>query len=327
MSAFSAGETQLLGKARHQAEFLRARSAEPSIGLLDSWLTDSVEWAAARAGAEWPRAFAGSSIQAFLFQPRELGPEHAACGVFGPSADSAGRQFPLVIAAPIRASATVLPAGHFMPFFLEGFWAAASEVLSGLLATHPPEPQSTLSGLHCEPALDEREAQELYGTWTADLRLGELWALLDAPLGPNGTPDLALRWLLATLEPFRGHERPKTPLSLRVPLGQAAGLALCFWLDVVQRALGWHATLPSFFWSHDGERGSALLHVGVPPRCTLAELFLPSEQRDEIVDLARPPAAEAFEGLPPLPVALAEVVAQPDLAPKLLLEVLSAGAA
>ncbi len=40
-----------------------------------------------------------------------------------------------------------------------------------------------------------------------------------------------------------------SPLSLRLPLGQAGGAALCFCSDLARRFLGWRATVPSFFWS------------------------------------------------------------------------------
>ena len=100
--------------------------------------------------------------------------------------------------------------------------------------------------------------------------------------GPHGASSRAIRWLRETVRPYQRTERPRTPLTLRLPLGQAGGAAVCFWLDLVQRLTGWLATIPSFFWSHDGTSGTMLLHLGEPPRVTLAELWMSTPSRNEI---------------------------------------------
>ncbi len=308
MIAFDAGPTGIFGKARHQAEFLRVHSGSPSLGLFDSWLTETVEWAAARSGPAWPQAFAQGAIHAFVFQPHSLPSNHVVCGVLGPSADSAGRQFPLVVAAPLNVAAQLLASPQLLPFVLEAFWANASQLLGSVQATPLSELHSAAAALLAEADLSADDAESLYANWSAELPMAELRALLGPPFDTE-TASLALRLLAATAEPFRGTERPRTPLSFRLPLGQAAGAALCFWLDLVRRSMRWRSTIPSFVWSHDGTSGSALLHLGHPPRSTLSALFLPAGDHDEICDLTLPPPASLAESLPELGPGLTRALA------------------
>jgi hypothetical protein len=97
-----------------------------------------------------------------------------------------------------------------------------------------------------------------------------------------------------------------------VPLGQAGGAGLCFWIDLVRRSLGWQCTMPTFFWSDDGAHGSALLCLGEPPRPVLAELVAPSDRHDEVCAVASALPDAALEALSPLAPGLREVMEQPD---------------
>src|SRR5262249_38944454 len=131
--------------------------------------------------------------------------------------------------------------------------------------------------------------------------LQELWALV------FGDPDMRaasgfLRVLLESIRPYRNVDRPATPLTLRLPLGASGGAAVCFWIDLVKRAALWRTTIPSFIWSHDGTSGTMLLHLGDPPKSTLAQLWMPGAERDEICNLAMPVRAETLRAVRGLPV-------------------------
>jgi hypothetical protein len=205
----------------------------------------------------------------------------------------------LIVAAPLRVSPELRAAPELMPFVMEAFWSRASALVAQILSPYVFDLHAAASTLETEADISVQAAQALYEEWASDLPLGEMWALLGPPLDGAET-GLLLRLLAATIEPFRRTENPATKLSLRLPLGRAAGVGLCFWIDLVKRYLGWNATLPSFFWSHDGNWGSTILHLGQAPRTTLAELFMPSGQRDEICDLTQPVRAEYAESLPAL---------------------------
>jgi len=253
-----------------------------------------MEWAAARAGPDWPECFARGAVHGFVFRAPGSMPGELLCGALAPSRDQSGRQFPLALATPLRLPPELLARPELLPFLLEGVWGDTTRVLLDVLTTGEPDPATHFK---VELTTDLAEAAVLYDDWAARLPLVELWALL----GPAfNEPESALRLLLETLRPVRGEECPKTTLSLRLPLGLASGLGLCFWLDVVRRSLCWQRTIPSLFWSHDGNDGAVMLPLGETPQATLAELWLPTGRRDDIADLTLPASPELVDSLPPL---------------------------
>ncbi len=292
-----------IGKLPTRAEYLPVPSWAPGFAVFDEWLSSSIEWAAARAGSDWPPTFANGAVYGFVFQARSSAPDEVLCGALAPSRDSAGRQFPLAVGAPLRLPPEVVSQVELLPFVLETVWSESTRLVLDALETGKPE----LAGdLRLEPAADVEEAARLYADWAAQLPLIELWALLGPALAE---PRASLRLLLETLAPLRRVERPETTLSLRLPLGQASGLGLCFWLDLVRRCVGWRQTVPSLFWSHDGNNGAVMLHLGGAPKATLAELWLPTGRREEIADLTLRPAQALVDMLPALPGAVEAALA------------------
>lgn len=317
MSAFTAGGSGLLGKVPTRAEYLPVPTTAPSFAAFDGWLTDATEWAAARAGAAWRAAFGAGAMYGFAYRPAGSA-SSLLCGALTPSHDSAGRQFPLALAAPLELAPTLVSRPELLPFVLEGVWGDATQGLSDVReggdSGGPPAlpSRSDLSG---------EEAAELYEQWASSLPLSELWQLLGPALGnPIGT----LRILLETLRPVRGAERPETTLCLRLPLGMAGGAALCFWIDVVRRWAGWRATVPSLFWSHDGSDGMALLVLGSPPKDALAELWLPTGAREQIADFTVLPSDAVEAACGPLPANVEEAARTGQAPVAILLQALLA---
>jgi type VI secretion system ImpM family protein len=294
VSSIHAGSSAVLGKLGSKPEYLPVPVSAPSFEALDAWLSQSTEWAALRAGPDWSQRFAHGAVHGFLFREPHSSPSSALCGALAPSNDSAGRQFPLALGAPLQVSPELLARPELLPFMLESVWAQASRALLKVLETGDP---ALGTDLRVELTMDLAEAASLYDEWAVQLPLVELWALL----GPSlPEPQVIMRSLFETLAPVCGIERPETTLTLRLPLGRASGLALCFWIDLVRRRARWRETLPSLFWSHDGLNGAVLLHLGRAPKETLVELWMPSEQRDEIADLTAPPSPALLDALPPL---------------------------
>lgn len=306
MMAFAAGAAGAVGKVPTRAEYLPVPTHAPSFAAFDAWLSQATDTALARTGATWPPAFASGAMHGFFYHWAADEPDAALCGAIAPSRDSAGRQFPLALALPLRVSAALAGRPELLPLNLEEVWASATAGLAELLDVG--DPAKVTPGFGPSLAADVQESDELYREWTSTLPLEELWALLG--MGARD-PAATLRLLFATVSPLRGRERPATTLSLRVPLGAAGGPAVCAWLDFLRRSLGWRSTLPSFFWSHDGKDGAALLHLGSPPKITLAELWLPTGAQDEIADLTAPVSPALMEALAPLPAPISGVLATP----------------
>lgn len=319
MTSFAVGPAGAVGKLPSRAEYLPVPSHAPGFAAFDAWLTAASEWAVRGAGPGWPEAFAQGAMHGFVFRGESEPRDSALCGALAPSHDSAGRLFPLGLGAVVRMPPELLSRPELLPFSLEELWAEATAGLADLMsarAESPPE-LPTLGAQDAEVA----EAARLYDDWVSTLPLLELWALL----GPALTqPAATLRLLFEAIAPARGAPPSATTLSLRLPLGLAGGAALCVWLDVVRRYLGWQGVLPSLFWSHDGTTGAALLLLGKPPKAALAELWLPSGRHDDIVDLTQPVDPSSTEAFSSLPAAVVTALATPQATVAHLLAALGA---
>lgn len=280
------GQPGLIGKHPSRGDFVGLGRREHEFTSFDAFLTHNMEWAEQHAGARWEQAYRSAEIFAFAYRPTEGGRASALVGAIGTSEDRAGRRYPLSAAMPLFASPELFAAPELLPLALESCWQATSQVIASLAA----EPDSGIAHSFAslvELPLDVDEALASYAEWTRRLPAEELWALIFGEKQPGIARALAL--VGDAIETCRNIEKPTTPLSLRLPLGRAGGAAVCFWLDWVRSITHWRATLPTFFWSHDGERGTLLLNLGSPPRCTLAELWLPTGTRDEICDITGAP--------------------------------------
>jgi type VI secretion system ImpM family protein len=302
-SAFGA-----LGKLRSEREFLRLHASDPAFLAFDEWLVDNMEWAARGAGEGWSSAYASGSVQAFSF--RVPGPTPAVvAGALGPSADAAGREFPFSVLTRVANAPAYARAPQCLPLLLEELWQIASECVVDATQTAGEYLTERLARLYLPEPGSPTEAAAAYTEWTGSLALSDMKELLyGVPHEEASVPfETALRFIVDLVKPHRGVDHPKTPLSIRCPLGEAGGAAVCFWIDLVRRAARWKASLPSFFWSHDGGTGALLLHLGDPPKQTLAELWMPRGVRDEFCDLTLdiPPARTAY--LSPLPRVVAEL--------------------
>jgi type VI secretion system ImpM family protein len=278
------GPPGLLGKHASRGDFLNLGNREHAFTSFDAFLTHNLEWAEENAGARWAEVYGAGGVQAFVYRPTSGGRAAALVGALGPSSDRAGRRFPLSVAMPLFAPAELRASPEVLPLVLESAWQASCEFVLSLTADPDANVAEELGHL-AAPAIELEEALDAYAEWTRSLPVDELWALI---FGSERRVDPArvLALVSETVESCRGVEEPTTPLSLRLPLGLAGGAAVCFWLDWVRSIAHWKATVPSFFWSHDGQQGAMILNLGVPPRCTLAELWLPTGGRDEICDIA-----------------------------------------
>jgi type VI secretion system ImpM family protein len=287
VSAAQWGRPFLIGKLPARGDFVNIGSAGAVQSELDVFLTDAIEWVSERRGSAWHDAYENSGIQAFVFGSRgERGGASYCGGVLTPSRDAAGRRFPLCVAFPFAPSPALMGAPETAPLVLEAYWQAGSELLVDLMHDPMVDLAHRLDAVRVvdEPLIEESLGS--YAQWTHELPQEELWSLML----PDASPDRVIELLYLvteTVRPCRNVERPKTPLTLRLPLGAAGGAALCFWLDWVRSIARWRATIPNFFWSHDGSAGTAVLCLGVSPKSTLSELWAPTGERDEICDLTR----------------------------------------
>jgi hypothetical protein len=171
-----------------------------------------------------------------------------------------------------------------LPLVRESVWAATSQLVLDLQAVDRAALDA--APLHVDVDVEVPAARAAYRSWTRELELDDFVALVFGGDAAHAVGAFALTE--DAVAPYVGVENPDTPLALRLPLGQAGGAAVCFWLDLVVRLTGWRRTVPSFFWSHDGSSGALVLHLGGVSPAVLSELWLPTGRSDEVCDLVAP---------------------------------------
>ena len=282
----------VLGKAPWRAEFLRASGRSSDLRAFDEWLFRN---GSALRGSAGELVSSSTLSHGFVMRLDDAGPPlHGIAGVLGPSRDSAGRSYPLAIAAPAAFDAALGAHPEVAPIVLESYWDLAIDILTEVHAA-PADPR-TLDGLTDRPLESGDSAVGLYGDWVKGTSVDEFCAMLEQ------SPAWLDRALLAIGDAIalpRAVARSPSARSIRVPLGQTGGSALCFWLDVLRRSVRWKSRVPNFFWSHDGRSGDALVFLDTPDDSALATLWRTGAADQDVRDLTRPEACADLVGLDP----------------------------
>ncbi|HLK40613.1 MAG TPA: TagF domain-containing protein [Polyangiaceae bacterium] len=271
----------VVGKASWYNEYLRPRDAPPAIHGFDEWLFRN-----AQTGSPEPTAAVSHGFLIRLEGTAD--PLEGIAGVLTPSADRAGRAYPLAVAASVALSADAFDRPEVVPILLEGYWEAALEALSRAQIDPSERDRRDLGGITSQPLGAFGEALDLYTSWTQQTSTSDVCGLLGR----------SIDWLehtWAALRAIQADPRPQPPI--RLPLGAGGGAALCLWLDLWRRTSRARGRFPSFFWSHDESLGEALLFPGPLGDAALAALWGAAPADGGVVDLRAevpPGAAAAF---------------------------------
>jgi len=120
------------------------------------------------------------------------------------------------------------------------------------------------------PSIEDADAAGAgYRSWLTTQTMKALW---ETGFGTDASRFWALNNVYASVEPFRGHEHPKTGLCVRLPLGAGDAYAAAVWMDMTLRLARWKNTLLNAFWV---PQQTMLLHFGPPPVATFPEPIAP----------------------------------------------------
>ena len=264
----------IYGKVASQPDFLRAGAGSFSQAGLDRWFQEAVET------LRNERTKLPDTPTAFLLAP----PDSAVAfvGVFAPSADAAGRAFPLVVFSelPTAELPDVMPSlpSVTAPFLNDAAMltiTAASADGAALAARAQALPPATL------------------GTTDSVWRHRPRAVVLDALGGSPAALAYALRTLQMAVDRAKtgGPTAAGVTIDAPAPTGEAVGL----WLEIVRRRLGPRA-LPSLIWT-EGLEGRLLITLGAPTPAALAYLANPRHRSSKLWPLRTAIATAADEAL------------------------------
>jgi type VI secretion system protein ImpM len=278
------------GKVASQPDFLRVGAGAFCQAGLDRWLQEGVE------ALRTERTALPPAPTAFLLAP--AGTPTTFLGVLAPSADAAGRSFPLSLFVEV-STATAWETLPSLP-------AAYAPFVTGASALFPDA--TTLDGAEIA-----RRAQAL-AIGTPAVAEPHAWknepvrTLTTAFGGALPAVAYALRTLVAACErsgPSAASATASAGVTVDAPTSGAATGAL--WLDIARRRLGWRDAVPSFFWTggsggEAGANGRLLMTLGPPSATALAYLANPGHRSTRLWPLSTTVASatdQAFAALTP----------------------------
>ena len=303
------------GKLPATGDFVRLNAGGDELAQFDRWLGGSIDLARRQLGPTFEQAYP-SAVGLFIFHGEGQGGEPPARGIVGAwaaSGDNAGRMYPMTVFASYDYG-QLAATGAALPIALWPLLTAAYELVTQGRGMSPSAFQERVA-LIAPPALDDVEAASAgYRAWLATQSMKALW---ETGFGTEATRYWVVQNILASVEPFRGQELPKTGLCLRLPIGAGDAYAVAVWSDLTLRLGRWQKTLLNAFWT---PQRAAVLHIGQPHVGTFRELIAPTRDADHVADLCGVPTVDEASSRRALGPQLEELVGRSDLSIAAFLE-------
>lgn len=305
------------GKLPATGDFIRFNAGGDELAAFDRWLGASIDHARRSMGPMFEQVYP-YGVGLFIFHGEGKGdepPQRGMVGAWCASGDNAGRLYPMAVFASYDFNELVAT-GAALPIALWPLLTAAYE-----LATNgrmmPVDVFVERVSRVALPSLEDPEAATAgYRGWLATQPMKALW---DTSFGTEATRFWVLQNILASVEPFRGQELPKTGLCLRLPLGAGDAYAAAVWMDMTLRLAKWQRTLLNAFWS---PQKAVLIHMGPPHVATFRELISPTSDADHVADLCGAPWGDEMSARRALGPHLDGLVGRTDLSLATFLEAL-----
>ena len=249
----------IYGKLATQPDFFRCNAGDFSHAGLDRWFQEAMET------LRNERTTLPTEPVGFLLSP--AGSREAFAGAFFPSADAAGRQFPLVLFAAIPGGDVIGDVASVASRYA-GFIDSAGLIASGGIELEGDELVQRAESLTLPG--NERGWD---GSVAAQLAEESAQALRDAVGGTASALSYAMRTFCTACDQA-AKTGPVGRGAITVDAPAPSPLTRALWLELAQRRLRWHEAAPSMLWT-EGETGRLLLTLGEPTPASFGYLANP----------------------------------------------------
>lgn len=296
------------GKLPATGDFIRLNAGGDELAAFDRWLGDGIDFARRSMAQTFEPAYQGS-VGLFIFHGDGQNgepPNRALVGAWAPSGDNAGRLYPMTVFASYDY-AQLVSTGGGVPIALFPLLAAAYELVRTGRSLPVDAFLDRVSRIQTPSLEDPDLVTQGYRSWLATQPMKALW---ETGFGTDANRFWVVQNVLASVQPFRGQELPRTGLAMRLPLGAGDAYAAAVWLDMTLRLAKWKSTLLNAFWS---PQQSLLIHIGSPHVASFRELISPTGQADHVADLCGPATLDEAMTRRALGPQLDALVARTDL--------------
>jgi type VI secretion system protein ImpM len=303
------------GKLPATGDFIRLNASNDELAAFDRWLGQSIDFARRSMGQGFEATYP-AAVGLFIFRGDSKGDEPPARGLVGAwaaSGDNAGRLYPMTVFGSYDYG-QLLQTGAAIPIALWPLLTAAYE-LATTGRTLPVDAFLDRVARIVPPTLEDPESASAgYRAWLATQSMKGLW---DTGFGTEASRFWVLSNILASVEPFRAQELPKTGLGIRLPLGAGDAYAVAVWTDMTLRLAKWKSTLLNLFWT---PQQHVIIHPGPPHVGSFRELISPTATADHVADLCGPPTLDEQAARRALGPVLEQNVLRTDLSIATFLE-------
>lgn len=286
------------GKLPATGDFIRHNAGGDELAAYDRWLGSAIDLARRQMGHEFDGVYA-KSVGLFVFRPEPKGeeePQRAMVGAWAASGDNAGRLYPMTVFGSYDYQQLVALGGA-LPIALWPLLTSVYELATNGRGLPVDAFLERVARIQPPSIEDPDQASAAFRDWLQSQRMKALW---DTGFGTEASRFWVLHNVLASVEPFRGQEFPRTGLCVRLPLGAGDAFALAVWLDATLRLARSHQkALLNVLWV---PQRTALVHLGSPHVGSFREIIAPTAQAEHVADLCGPPTtddAAAKRGLGP----------------------------
>ncbi len=280
-------EIAFFGKLPKFGDFIRYNAGGPEIRTFEEWIQEGLYHSQKFFDQKWREIYQNSPAYAFIYCPE--GSDRFLMGIFKPSRDHSGRNYPFVLSLKHELYVLNQDLSFALPAFYRGFLDQARRLLhqfSEKPNLHAIEEQAGFLEAYLAPDLIQT-SNELQD-FLVNTSLRKLWqSLFPDPEDPRKY--LLLKNLTEILLPMAGHDPGKMALGLRFPLGPDPVLSLdlaCFWIRLSLAVLEKPDLLPTLFWG-GRDPGSQYLYLFFrPPTYGIFTLLAkPDSENDNLCKL------------------------------------------
>ena len=292
------------GKLPATGDFVRHASTGPENAAYDNWLAPSIHHAKESMGDKFEPCFK-PACGVFIYRGDDGDgsdePERGMVGVWASSQDSAGRRYPMTVSTCYDYE-EMLAVGPALPIAVWPFIAQAYSLVAHVREMQVDQFLGQVQQLQPVTLDDPDASAGAYQRWLQTQSMQALW---ETSFGTVNARHSVISQIEASIEIFRGQERPQTALAVRLPIWAGDAYAAAVWMDVVVRLAKWERTVVNAFWTpqHD-----LMVHLGPPAPGTFRELISNGTDAEHVTDLVSSQHVDEATARPRLQPELAAAV-------------------
>jgi len=276
------------GKLPTFGDFVRFNAAGKEIQQLDQWFQEGLYFAKNRLSPNWDLAYKKASDYRFLFPSYDNG--RCIFGMFFPSVDKIGRQYPFFLAlsaeiAFFRENSLTYAPFIFQPFIQKAAIMGHRAVQGQMSELIPAEVEALTFNLNQMLTTLQPEYETFKNKTTIAEYISQIWQNIENPY-----THVVFENLIELFISLRNHDVARLNYGLRIPLGRHSlsnSHWVSFWLELISQMLPQYTNIPYLFYTNSEFSRSNYLFVyfSLPSPNNLASLIQVELELDTVYKL------------------------------------------